>query len=223
MDLATLVSTTIVVTASGALSPGPLTVATISLGTRNGWKSGFMIAIGHSMIEFIYIMFLYYFINHVEILLRGVVGDLITIMGFSIIMFFVFSMIRDSIKALKSGIDNTVFQNMGKNPLIVNNPLIVGVLLTGLNIWFLIWWLSIGFGLLTIVVNMGLLAVLAMYFSHVWIDFAWLMILAEASKKGISFLGTKRYNLMMLVLGLILAIFGVNMLLRRFTPIAILP
>ncbi|MEM3927139.1 MAG: LysE family transporter, partial [Desulfurococcaceae archaeon] len=82
MDLATLVSTTIVVTASGALSPGPLTVATISLGTRNGWKSGFMIAIGHSMIEFIYIMFLYYFINHVEILLRGVVGDLITIMGF---------------------------------------------------------------------------------------------------------------------------------------------
>ncbi len=39
------------VSASGALSPGPLTVATMALGTRGGWKAGVFVSFGHALFE----------------------------------------------------------------------------------------------------------------------------------------------------------------------------
>ena len=39
------------VSASGALSPGPLTVATMALGTRSGWKTGVFVSFGHALFE----------------------------------------------------------------------------------------------------------------------------------------------------------------------------
>ena len=34
-----------IITASGALSPSPLTFATMSSGVKGGWKAGFMVAL----------------------------------------------------------------------------------------------------------------------------------------------------------------------------------
>jgi len=41
----------IVISASGVMSPGPLFVATISHGLREGTRAGFKIAIGHTIVE----------------------------------------------------------------------------------------------------------------------------------------------------------------------------
>ena len=41
----------VVVSASGVMSPGPLTFATIASGSKKGWKAGPSIGLGHLMVE----------------------------------------------------------------------------------------------------------------------------------------------------------------------------
>ena len=52
MDIIWFVATVILVTASGALAPGPLFVATITHGSRDGARSGFLFALAHTVVEF---------------------------------------------------------------------------------------------------------------------------------------------------------------------------
>ena len=56
MDLFGFVVTIIIVTASGALAPGPLFFATITHGTKHGAKSGLIFSIAHTVVEFSLIM-----------------------------------------------------------------------------------------------------------------------------------------------------------------------
>ena len=42
----------VLVTSSGALSPGPLTASTVAAGTQKGWKAGFWVSVGHTIVEF---------------------------------------------------------------------------------------------------------------------------------------------------------------------------
>lgn len=41
----------VVVSASGVMSPGPLTFATIASGSKRGWKAGPSIGLGHLIVE----------------------------------------------------------------------------------------------------------------------------------------------------------------------------
>jgi threonine/homoserine/homoserine lactone efflux protein len=58
---------------------------------------------------------------------------------------------------------------------IQKKALVLGVGLTALNPYFILWWLTVGLGLVVQAVELGaLLGVLIMYVSHVWMDYAWL-------------------------------------------------
>jgi len=52
MDIFGFIATIVVVTASGALAPGPLFFVNIAHGTKSGAKGGVAFSIGHSIIEF---------------------------------------------------------------------------------------------------------------------------------------------------------------------------
>ncbi len=52
MDLFSFVVTVIILTASGALAPGPLFFATITHGTKHGAKSGLIFSIAHTEEKF---------------------------------------------------------------------------------------------------------------------------------------------------------------------------
>jgi len=55
-----------------------------------------------------------------------------------------------------------------------------------------------------------------MYLSHVWMDFAWLTIVAEVSRRGANIGGRIVYRTLLVVFGLLLVVFAVNILLKRF-------
>ncbi|MEM0371256.1 MAG: LysE family transporter [Ignisphaera sp.] len=225
MDVTTLVFTTIAVSSSGALSPGPLTVATLAIGSKYGWKGGGYIALGHMMFELLYIFTLYFFISYIRDLLEGFVGDVVTIVGAGMVIFFAIMLLKDSFRKLRTiryhtSIDGNVDSKWIK---LSKSPILIGVIFTGLNIWFLLWWLSIGFGLLMYVSDMGLTAIGIMYLSHVWIDFAWLILVAETSKRGTQLVGARGYYLFMVFLGTLLLVFGLNIALKRFALVSLLP
>ena len=52
MDLLNFAVTVIIITASGALAPGPLFFVTISHGMKTGTKSGIIFSIAHTIVEF---------------------------------------------------------------------------------------------------------------------------------------------------------------------------
>ena len=56
MDTLSFVVTVILITASGALAPGPLFFATISHSAKSGTKSGLIFSVAHTVVEFSLIM-----------------------------------------------------------------------------------------------------------------------------------------------------------------------
>ena len=58
MDILGFIATVILLTASGALAPGPLFFQTISQGTKTGARSGLIFSIAHTIVEFSLIMLL---------------------------------------------------------------------------------------------------------------------------------------------------------------------
>ncbi|HXX72712.1 MAG TPA: LysE family transporter [Candidatus Acidoferrales bacterium] len=51
MDLPDFILTVIVVTASGALAPGPLFFGLLTQGSKEGARAGFSCAVGHTLVE----------------------------------------------------------------------------------------------------------------------------------------------------------------------------
>ena len=196
--------TVIVLSISGALAPGPLFVVTLSHGAKSGTKSGLLFAIAHGLIEFTLVMLLAMGLLSVAnvpevMLVVGVAG------GAALIVFGAMQ-IRGSLsykpEETKTGQKAT------------RNLFLLGLALTGLNPYFIVWWLTIGATLIFISLEFaGLAGVVFMYVCHVWVDYAWLILVAALAKRGAKILRFKWYRALMVVFGLVLIYFGFSFLI----------
>jgi threonine/homoserine/homoserine lactone efflux protein len=203
MILLDFIVTIIILSASGALAPGPLFVVTISHGTKTGIKSGLLFSIAHSVIEFTLVMLLALGLLSVtnEPIVRIVVG----IAGGAALIIFGSMQILNSLKE-----SSRVSMSKGTN----KNLFLMGLTLTGLNPYFIVWWLSIGANLILYALEFaGLFGVILMYFCHVWIDYAWLTAVSGFAKKGAKILEQKWYRILLIVFGIILIYFGLSFLI----------
>ena len=208
-------ATVVIVTASGALMPGPLFAANLLQGTKGGAKSGFMISVGHMLVELPLVMLIGVGISSLLNLpsFSTVVG---LIGGSALILFGAFQM-RDVTRSSFNveAIEDTKVQK---------RSLMLGVGLTGLNPFFIVWWLTVGLGLVVQAVELGaLLGVFIMYLSHVWMDYAWLTGTAYLSARGKTLLKARGYRLLLAGLALLLVYFGVGFVARAMFQINILP
>lgn len=191
--------TVIIVTASGALAPGPLFFINIAYGTKFGAKSGLAFSVGHAIFELILIMFLALTLQTVvnEPLIKIVIG----VVGGTALLIFGFLQIRGAVTSKSTFLSKRVLQS--------KNLLLLGIIFTGLNPYFIIWWFTIG---ITLIVNALTLAsfagVLIMYALHVWMDYVCLTVTAYLAKKGITLIGSKGYRITLIVFGLILIFYG---------------
>lgn len=211
--LTTLAIQVIAVSASGALSPGPLTIATIALGARGGWRSGILVSLGHTFFELPYLVVLVFAFNVLTGFLKASTS-ILAVVGALVILYFAYLLLRDAYRGVNLNTSNT---------LISTNPLIVGFMFTALNPYFLIWWLSIGMTLIAQIQNIGLTSLVIIYPAHVWLDFAWLSIVAGLSKRGSKALSLRGQRIMLATLGVILIIFALNTILKSTLNISIIP
>lgn len=204
MDLSSLVAMVVVVTASGALAPGPLFFATITHGTKSGAKSGLIFSIAHTIVEFSLVMVLA--LGLLTIANEPTVKLMIGMIGGVSILFFGILQIRDSLGS-KSGALKSRIGIQSKNPLML------GVLFTGLNPYFIVWWLTVGAPLIMESLAFASIGgVILMYIAHVWIDYAWLTSVAYLAKKGTKVLGSKGYRLLLIMFGCALVFYGLYFL-----------
>ena len=219
MDTASLIISTIAISVSGAFSPGPLTASAVVIGARKFAKGGFLVALGHMVFEFPYVIAIALLSFSIGSFLKNSsLGCFLTLAIFSFIVFFSYTNIRDGINVIKRRSTQINEKRMHRF-----NPILVGILLTGLNPYFLIWWVSIGLPLIQLSLSMGIMYLLLMYVAHVWLDYFWLTLMGLDGEKSAKILKSKGYGALLILLGLLLVVFAVDISLKTFLNISLLP
>jgi len=207
MDLLTFVITVIVVTASGALAPGPLFFGLLIHGSKEGASAGFSCAIGHTLVEFPLVLALSLGLLAAasEPTIKGVIGLVggVGLVGFGALQ--IYSTIKNKPE----------FGEVPKNRSVPASSLMLGLALTGLNPYFILWWLTIGSVLIVQALAFAaIVGVLIMYISHVWMDYAYLTAIAHLGKRGKGLIGSRYYKLVLIAFGLILIYYGSTFILN---------
>ena len=206
MDLVNFVATVVVVTASGALAPGPLFFGLLMHGSKEGARAGFSAAIGHTIVELPLVLALALGLLAAasQPMIKGVIGVVggLGLIGFGVLQIY---------ETIKS---NPVSAEMPKAKNLPASSLILGLALTGLNPYFILWWLTIGSVLIVQALAFAaIVGVLIMYVSHVWMDYAFLTTIAHLGKKGKAIVGSRYYKLVLIAFGLILIYYGATFVL----------
>jgi threonine/homoserine/homoserine lactone efflux protein len=188
----------ILISASGVMAPGPLFAASIAQGLRMGGKTGIQMGIGHTIVELPLVILLGIGVFSLEIFPEFRTG--ISILG--AIVLFVFAGIQ--IK--------TMFQRKEtKNFNSKHGAVYTGVILSALNPFFIIWWLSIGFKLISDAMLIWAFAgILIVFVLHIWMDFVWLYSIAHIASKSTKILSNRNYKILMIVLNSMLIYFGIS-------------
>ena len=212
MDALNFVATVILITASGALAPGPLFFVTISHGARSGAKSGLVFSIAHTLVEFTLVMLLARGLLTVanEPTVKPIVEFTVGVAGGIVLLVFGAMQIRASL--------TSKFDEAKSGRVATRNLLLIGLIFTGLNPFFVVWWLTVGANLILLSLEFASLAgVVFMYVCHVWMDYAWLTSVAHFSKMGTNVVGFKWYRVIMAVFGAVLIYFGLTFLINSLS------
>ena len=189
--------TVILISASGVMAPGPLFAANIAYGLRGGGKTGIKMAIGHAIVELPLVILLGIGVFSFEIFPEF--RTLISILG--AITLFVFAGIQ--IKTTLQ-MKETIF-----NPK--HSAILTGITLSALNPFFIIWWLSIGFKLISDAMLIWAFAgIVIVFLLHIWMDFVWLYSIAYLSSKSSKIISNRNYKILMIGLSSMLVYFGIS-------------
>lgn len=220
-----------VVTSSGALSPGPLTASTIMIGSKRGIWGGVLVSVGHTIVEFPYVVLIA--LGIATALIDPLISTVIGLIGGVILVFMGFFMAKDALGPGKENTDQvngkTVDSAANSNEeessdRILKSPTVVGIILSGLNPYFIIWWLFVGGSLAIEAFSYaGFLGVVIMYLAHVWMDYAFLSAISYFSKKGYEVIKTRGYQILLTVIGIALIIFGLDFVIFSIFGTRILP
>jgi threonine/homoserine/homoserine lactone efflux protein len=148
---------------SGVMLPGPMTAATIARG-YNEKNAGALIGLGHGVIELPIIALVYFgFASYLTIpvvkQVTGVAGGvLLIVMG--LIVFFTF----------KKPVMASTVQPYGS--------LVTGIVMTGGNPYFFLWWATIGVALITGAMSFGVPGILLFTAVHWSCDIVWSQIVS---------------------------------------------
>lgn len=188
-------ATIIFVSASGVMAPGPLFASTISSGARQKF-AGFKIAIGHTIVELPLVILIGLGVLSLENLPQFRI--VITLLGATSIFGFAGIQLKSTLRGIAPK-DSKY------------GALLTGVLLTGLNPFFLVWWFSIGIKLISDAMALwSFWGILVMFGIHIWMDYAWLGFVSVASSKSTKFLSGKYYKIFMVGINAALIYFGIS-------------
>ena len=92
-------------------------------------------------------------------------------------------------------------------------PILAGIFLSALNPFFIIWWLTVGFKLITESIELwGFFGIVILFLVHIWMDYVWLYVVAFFASKTNNLLSNRNYKIMIVALAMILIYFGIEFL-----------
>ncbi|HZA68806.1 MAG TPA: LysE family transporter [Nitrososphaeraceae archaeon] len=196
----------ILVSASGVLTPGPLFFANLALSKYGGFWSGIKIAIGHTIVE-LPVIILYSFpliVLTSSSTIFNMFKAISIIGGISLIIFGILYVVGTLRKN-----DNLTATD---KPSRIENPILAGILFTGFNPFFFLWWISVGVKLISDSLQLlGYpLGIVFLFFIHIWMDYAWLGMSSYFASRGIKIIGSHYHKFIIILLTLPLFYYGIN-------------
>jgi len=174
-DLITFIIQVVLISLSGVMAPGPVTAATLAAGVRSQ-HAGSLIAVGHGIVEFP--LMLLVLAGAGTLLASATVTTCIGLIGGVVLVLMGGGIIKSMLKPGSVAVVPTS-----------RNPIWTGVVLTGGNPYFLIWWVTVGLALTTRAVEIGALAFGVFALVHWLCDLVWLEALSFAGFNGMRLLG----------------------------------
>ena len=157
-------------------------------------------AMGHTIVEFPLVILLGIGVFSLETFPEF--RMIISIVG--AITLFVFAIVQ-----IKTVLQNN--KNITSTPK--HGPLVTGIILSALNPFFIIWWLTIGFKLISdAMLVWAFSGIVIVFLLHIWMDFAWLGGISFLASKSSKILSNKNYKFIMIGLSLLLVYFGITFL-----------
>ncbi|WP_075049236.1 LysE family transporter [Ignicoccus islandicus] len=195
---------TILVTPSGAFSPGLLSAAAVAVGTSLGPVGGLIVSTGHVAFELPYVFVLSKLMGKLKPVIRRLEKPLsLIVLAFS--LFFAWGLIQGG---------------SAQSNVSVSDAFLAGFVFTASNVYFLLWWATIGLPLVELTEG-RIDKFLVMYSSHAWLDYLWLGLLAGIGNVS-NLLGPYQiaFNA---TLAALLVIFALDITLRSFFGKSLLP
>jgi threonine/homoserine/homoserine lactone efflux protein len=143
---------------SGVMIPGPLTAATIAKGYREQ-NAGTFIALGHLVIE-LPLMVLIYF-GFAQFFASPEVKKVIGVAGGLVLLFMGAMVLRGMRKNLREASD------------LPYGSFVTGIVMTGANPYFFLWWATIGIALIVTAATFGIWGLIAFAVVHWSCDLIW--------------------------------------------------
>jgi len=187
----------VVISLSGVLAPGPLTAAVVEGGSRSR-LAGLHVSLGHGVVEMPLMALIFFGAGSVFELgpVRAAVGGV----GGLYLLYLGRGMLRGggAVEGAPSGAAGAR----------ARSGVLSGAVLSAGNPYFLLWWATVGSGLVLGAARFGLSGLLLFAAVHWLCDLAWYSLLAAASRKGTEAFGTGLYRAVSLLCGGAMLFFG---------------
>lgn len=185
---------------SGALMPGPLLTVTINESVTRGVWTGPLLIVGHAILELIFIIIILLGLG--AILRHDLVLAVIAFAGSAVMLVMGYSMIRKVRFLTLSGVPSQ--SPSGTFGRILKHPVSAGVIVSLVNPYWTVWWLTIGLAYIFIAAKLGIAGVIVFFIGHISADFLWYSVVSASISLGKKFFTDGIYRTIAAFCGLFL-------------------
>jgi threonine/homoserine/homoserine lactone efflux protein len=186
--------TVIVTSLSGVMAPGPMFTMTITKSMKSPW-AGALVSLGHAVIEVPLILLVYFGLR--EFFQNEIFRLVLSVLGGGMIIWMGYDLYRSRRKIAGEGKDTRY------------NAFTAGILMSGLNPFFLFWWATVGLALLSKFFDaVGVWGLPLFIIVHWLCDLVWLSLVSYTIYKTHKFWGQRLQESIFILLSILLLYFG---------------
>ena len=166
----------VVISFSGVMMPGPMFAVTLAKSYRSPW-AGTKMSLGHAVIEVPLILLIYF--GFAQFFQNNVVQLVLSLLGGGMIVWLGISMFRVRTEVVQRGKD------------LPYNAFVAGIITSGFNPFFLLWWATIGSMLIMRFLDFGSMGLGLFIVIHWLCDLVWLTFVSNLVYRTHSLWGLK--------------------------------
>ncbi|MFC1952658.1 LysE family transporter [Chloroflexota bacterium] len=188
-----ILASVVVISLSGVMMPGPMFALTVVKSYRSPW-AGVWIALGHAVIEVPLILLIYFgFARFFE---NNTLQLVLSLLGGGMIIWMGIAMFRARSEVVQRGED------------LPYSALVAGIVTSGLNPYFLLWWATVGLMLVMRFLGFGIIGLIVLIVVHWLCDLIWLSLVSNVVYRTHALWGLKFQEWLFIICSLLLIGFG---------------
>ena len=189
-----LLLSVVVISFSGVMMPGPVFAVTMAKSYQSPF-AGTKVALGHAVIEVPLILLIYF--GFAQFFQNITVQLVFSVLGSGMIIWLGISMFRARAEVVRKGKD------------VSYGAITAGILTSGLNPFFLLWWATIGSMLIMRIIEFGTTGLILFIIVHWLCDLVWLSLVSNVVYRTHTLWGQRFQEWIFIACSLLLVGFGV--------------